>query len=568
MPSILLDTPIGSFIRLFFIPAGLRYPEEENLFRQKAGDPEWRPGFETVEKATGVHPPPRTSQPRLFESAQTVAKAEPSSSSPNGQQPSPEAANSGPGTNQWDNLIIVDWYDDNDSSNPIHWPKRKKVVVYFIINYVALVINMASAIYAPSQAEIQVAFGVSATVSSFGLGLFIVGYGVGPLLWSPLSEMPAVGRNIPYLASMAVFISISIPTALANDIGSLLAFRFLQGFFGSPALSTGGASLSDISEPHLRPYALYTWAVFSLAGPCIGNVMAGYTVPELGWRWSLWEILITTAPGLVLFMFLPETSASNILHRRAQRLKALTGKDCYVARPDVEMAQVTILNRFYRSLVVPWKINLLDPSIMFTSIYCGLIYAIYYSFFEFFPLVYGPVYSMSPGQTGLVLLCNPIAVVLAAIPYFAYIYYVINPTVQAGRKISPERRLLPALCASVFIPAGIFLFGWTARPSVHWMVPTIGVGFATAGFATILQSIFVYIGLAYPQYAASLFGGNGFVKALVAFAGVCWSNPLYHGMGLSKGMSLLGALCAICVSGIFMLYRWGEKLRSRSKFAT
>lgn len=80
----------------------------------------------------------------------------------------------------------------------------------------------------------------------------------------------------------------------------MMVLRFFQGFFGSPILSAGGASLSDISDAYHRPFALYTWAVFFFAGPSVGSILAGYTIPHLGWRWSLWEMMIFVGPAAVL----------------------------------------------------------------------------------------------------------------------------------------------------------------------------------------------------------------------------------------------------------------------------
>jgi len=53
--------------------------------------------------------------------------------------------------------------------------------------------------------------------------------GFGPLLWSPLSEVPAIGRNPIYIATFAIFTILSVPTALVKNIGGLLVLRFLQG---------------------------------------------------------------------------------------------------------------------------------------------------------------------------------------------------------------------------------------------------------------------------------------------------------------------------------------------------
>ncbi|KAH8195632.1 hypothetical protein TruAng_010189 [Truncatella angustata] len=439
----------------------------------------------------------------------------------------------------WSETVIVDWYGPADPDDPKNWSGWKKSIVYFVINYTSLVVYMATSLYAPAQTEVQRVFQTSTFVSSLGFAIYILGYGIRPMIWSPLSEMPAVGRNIPYLGSLLVFVIISVPTALADSVAALIVFRFLQGFFGSPVLSTGAASLSDISREHQKPYALYSWAIFSLAGPSVAMVLAGYTVPLLGWRWSLWEIVLTTSPALVLLLFLPETSETKILYHRASKIRALTGKSHYQSAAEIKAQHSSTTQRFYQSLVIPWKINVLDPSIKFTSVYSGLIYAIFYSFFEFFPLVYGDIYGMDQGQIGLVFCANAIAVILVGFPYFAYVHFVVNACHRKGIRMSPERRLLPVVFASAFLPAGIFLFAWTSRSTIHWIVPTIGAAMTTGGFAILLQSIFVYIALAYPQYAASLFGGNSFVKAVVAFAGVLWSHPLYEKLGWQKGFLCL-----------------------------
>lgn len=38
-------------------------------------------------------------------------------------------------------------------------------------------------------------FGVSPVAASLGLSFYVLAYGVGDLLFSPITEIPAVGRN-------------------------------------------------------------------------------------------------------------------------------------------------------------------------------------------------------------------------------------------------------------------------------------------------------------------------------------------------------------------------------------
>ena len=89
-------------------------------------------------------------------------------------------------------------------------------------------------------------FGVSQSAASLGLALYVLAYGLGPLIFAPLSEIPAVGRNTVYIGSFAIFVILCVPTALVDNFGGLLVLRFLQGLFGSPCLANGGASFGDM----------------------------------------------------------------------------------------------------------------------------------------------------------------------------------------------------------------------------------------------------------------------------------------------------------------------------------
>jgi DHA1 family multidrug resistance protein-like MFS transporter len=64
---------------------------------------------------------------------------------------------------------------------------------------------------------------------------------------SPLQELPALGRNPVYMATLFLFVVFQIPIVTANNMNTVLAMRFMTGFFGSPALATGvSISFTDI----------------------------------------------------------------------------------------------------------------------------------------------------------------------------------------------------------------------------------------------------------------------------------------------------------------------------------
>lgn len=85
-------------------------------------------------------------------------------------------------------------------------------------------------------------FGTNHTIATLGLTLFVIGYGVGPLFLAPLSEIPAIGRNPPYVITLAIFVILQPITATVQNIPGFLVLRFLAGFVGSPALATGNVA--------------------------------------------------------------------------------------------------------------------------------------------------------------------------------------------------------------------------------------------------------------------------------------------------------------------------------------
>ena len=129
-------------------------------------------------------------------------------------------------------------------------------------------VYIGSAIYTAGTEDIVKVFGVSEVKATLGLTLFVAGYGLGPMIWAPMSEIPQIGRNPIYIGTLAVFVIFQVPTALAVNFAMLLCFRFLTGFIGSPVLATGGAS---ISKSILQFFALIQSILFQRSFHRQGN---------------------------------------------------------------------------------------------------------------------------------------------------------------------------------------------------------------------------------------------------------------------------------------------------------
>ena len=488
-----------------------------------------------------------------------------------------------------DNRVLITWYTTDDEANPQNWSQKKKVTVILQIYLFSLAIYMAGAIVTPAIPTLIQKFNLSPSVASMSLSIYVLGYGLGPLILSPLSEIPSIGRNPPYVIPFFLFLIVTIPLALIENYPGFVVLRFFQGVFGSPALATGSASITDMYSLLEMPYYLTAWAGFVTAGPALGPLISGFSVPVMGWHWSMWEVLWLAGPIFVAFMvLLPETNSSTILLHRAQRLRLRLEKEGktteaarLVAQSEMDQANMTVGQIARENLLRPFQINLLDPSVAFTSIYIGLLYGIFYSFFEAFPIVYGQGlpgkathgYGMNLGEQGLIFLSVSVGVAVAIAIYVAYLYFKANPALRAalakGEFPAPEGRLVPGLYASILAALALFWFAWTAdsAPKIHWIVPTLAIVVIVASMFLVFQVIFIYVALTYPQYAASLFAMNDAVRSSMAVGSIHFSLPLFHNLGVGRAASLLGGLLFIGVIGVFTLYMKGSWLRNKSRFA-
>lgn len=134
-------------------------------------------------------------------------------------------------------------------------------------------VYIGSAIYSPGITLIIEEFGVSQVAATAGLTLFVAGYGIGPMVWSPMSEIPQIGRNPVYIGTLFAFVFLQFGAIYPRNFAQLLIFRFLTGFFGSPVLATGGASLSDMYAPQKRAYAIGIWGMAAVSGPVLGPLV-------------------------------------------------------------------------------------------------------------------------------------------------------------------------------------------------------------------------------------------------------------------------------------------------------
>jgi DHA1 family multidrug resistance protein-like MFS transporter len=271
---------------------------------------------------------------------------------------------------------LVEFDGPDDPYRPMNWPLRKKVVTTGLYGFVTMTASWASACYSPGTAQIAAEFNVGNQVSILGTSLFLIGFGIGPLLWAPLSEV--FGRRLAVFAPMFVAICFSFGSATAKDFQTLMITRFFGAFFASAPVTNTGGVLGDLFSPAQRGYAIAGYAMAVVGGPLVGPIASTALVidPHLGWRWTLYLSGILQAFFLlVALLFVDETYPPQLLVHKARHLRITTGN--WALHAKHEEWDVSLFDLADKFLLRPVQL-LATPICFLIALYASFCYGILY----------------------------------------------------------------------------------------------------------------------------------------------------------------------------------------------
>ncbi|GAA5976873.1 hypothetical protein JCM10908_005657 [Rhodotorula pacifica] len=500
--------------------------------------------------------------------------------SENSNRPSPprdlDAAEKGPdvgaakengnGKTPEDYPWLVD-FEENDPDRPLNWSSRKRWYAGLLVGLQTLAVYIGSAIYTPAIPGVMQHFGCSRVAATAGLTTFVAAYGIAPIFLSPLQELATWGRNPVYIAGFAIFLVLQIPCVLAPNLATLLVFRFLSSFAGAPCLASGGASMGDLFGEKYLSIAIGAWSIAAICGPILGPSSSSFPAQLKGWQWPFLELIWFGGVVFPLVFFsLPETLESTVLVRRAQRLRKLTGNDKLRAPAELDGSMSkSIPAKMGETIHRAFRLAL-EPSLLVCHLYTALIYSILYLWFEAFPILFQEIHGFGLGISCIPFLAFIVATLLIFPVYCAYHLKYFQPRLERNPDTPPEARLEFALIAGPFVPISLFWFGWTARASIHWIVPLIGASLYTMAIYILFQQILVYVSLSYPQYAASILAGNTLFRSVIASVFPLFGHAFFVNLGMGPACSLLAGVSIVMVFLIWLIMVNGDRLRARSKF--
>lgn len=476
-----------------------------------------------------------------------------------------------------------------DYDDPFAWSLTRKNLLTYLSCSVNIVAAYSAGSYASPAEELMRLWNVSNVVYNLGITIFTLGFGVAPMVLAPFSEIN--GRRPVFIVTGILFVICQLCCALTQSYGGMLAARFFLGVGGSTFSTMVGGILADVwvTADRNTPMVLFTGA--TLFGTGLGPLVSGVVAQRLSWRW-VWYIQVITSGVLVslVIIFFKETRGSILLSQKARLLNkwyaeleqagALGMEDCttqdksqpstphrirWKVKADEDRAS---LGRMIAvSLYRPIHMLFTEPVVFWFSLWIGFSWTVLYLQFGSVPLVYRVNHGFSLEQTGFVFSCMCVAAILSMILSIVQEKWAVKhyPVKING---SPEGRLLFTCVESALMPIGIFWFGWTCFPSIHWIVPTIGIGIATMGIFSIFLATFNYTADVYHVYASSALAASGLCRNLLGGSFPLVTVQMFEGMGFQAASSTLGAIGAVLTLVPWILAFYGPRIRARSKIAS
>ena len=147
---------------------------------------------------------------------------------------------------------------------------------------------MSIDMYLPALPTIGADLGAAPAEVQLTLSTFFLGFGGGQLIYGPLADR--FGRLRPLLAGLALFIVASVGCALASNLHTLLAFRFLQAIGGCAGPVIARAIVRDLYNRDRAARVLSLMVLIMGIAPVLAPLAGGQVLRFAGWRMIFWIV--------------------------------------------------------------------------------------------------------------------------------------------------------------------------------------------------------------------------------------------------------------------------------------
>ena len=175
---------------------------------------------------------------------------------------------------------------------------------------------------------------------------FLVGFAFAQLFWGAISD--EIGRKIPLLIGMVIFIIGSVGCAISTSMYELLAWRVFQAFGACVGPMLSRAMIRDLYGRTEAAKMLSTLAIVMAVAPIAGPMMGGHLLLWYSWHSIFWLLVIIAVVMFCGILVLPETHPEE---KRSKRSMVATYKNYWILLHNKGFMKYTLcVTCFYVSI--------------------------------------------------------------------------------------------------------------------------------------------------------------------------------------------------------------------------
>lgn len=431
-------------------------------------------------------------------------------------------------------------FDENDPQNPQNWPAWLKMGQLLVSAAATFSVTITSALIGGALELLTSIYDIRISTSGLTVGLYVVGYGTGPILWGPVSDV--YGRRAPMIIAHIMFVCFVFAVATSENVQTLMICRFFAGVAGAAPLVIYPDIINDMFPLRTRGLGLIIYCICCIGVPMLGPMIGKYIVHSyLSWRWTQYVGGISGSLSLlILYLFQKETHHPVILTKKATQLRAITGIWAIHAFHDHIKLNALEITRM--KIIEPLKILVLDPLLAIISFYAGVWYGLMFFMLQIGPLLFEH-YGWFEPNTGLPLLAVFFGTCLGGLIQVIVFEPHFRQRLEASKcDVLPEGRLPPLVFSALVGSCGLFLAFWTAHYQKFWLVPCIGLVLIGVGIFGVFEGTLTYLFDSHIESSGMAMSGNTFMRSAIGCSFPVFAQPLLRAWKIRMTGTFMGAI--------------------------
>nr|UJH94496.1 ST.10 [Starmerella bombicola] len=453
----------------------------------------------------------------------------------------------------------------DDRRRPLNWSQRKRIAHTLAFGFCTLTAILGATVFVPASFNVAARLHKGSAVGVLAFSVYLLGNFVGPILITPMADV--YGRKICVLVPLFISGVFQCVCANADSMAAIVVYRFLAGVFAAGAVSCSSGAVVDMWPTKVRGIALVYFSIFFIVGtttsPILGALLL--TTGSYGWRWCAWlGGLLALFVSTMCMLVLDETLLPVVEKTVAKNIRLETGfwglHSAQDKCDDHSLAQ-TALVYIQRPLVM-----MLIPSVFLTVLCASYSTGVLFLLLTIVGRQFRDIHNFSHPASECSLVAILVGYFLGCIPNAAASKRYAALMREKKHNPLPEVRLPPMMFLGWLISAGLFVYGWTMRSNIHWIVPMVGLMLFGIGLATVLQGCANYLTDAFTNSAASALAANTMFRYICAGVFPLFARQMFTTLHVDWGASLLGFVSIGIIPISWILFLLGTRFHQHDPY--